>query len=99
MDFSSLSALTFALPDEDTFTLLPLCREAITRGGNLPAAVNGANEAAVEAFLQRKIGFTQIFRVVEKAYQKASFIKNPTVEDIFETDRAARAAVAEEYLS
>ncbi len=98
LDFSSLSALTFALPDEDTFTLLPLCREAITRGGNLPAAVNGANEAAVEAFLQRKIGFTDIFRVVEKAYSKASFIKNPTVEDIFATDREARNAVAEEYL-
>ena len=96
-DFSSLSALTFARPDEDTFTLLPLCRAAITRGGNMPAAVNGANEAAVAAFLNRKIGFTDIFRVVERAYEKASFIPNPTVEDIFETDREARNAVAEEY--
>ena len=63
----------------------------------MPAAVNGANEAAVEAFLNRKIGFTDIFRVVERAYEKAFFIPNPTVEDIFETDRAARQAVAEEY--
>ena len=99
VDFAALSTLTFALPDEDTFTLLPLCREAITRGGNLPAAVNGANEAAVDAFLRKKIGFTQIFRAVERAYEKAAFIKDPTVEDIFETDRAARNAVAEEYLS
>ena len=97
LDFASLTALTFARPDEDTFTLLPLCRAAITRGGNMPAAVNGANEAAVEAFLNRKIGFTDIFRVVERAYEKAFFIPNPTVEDIFETDRAARQAVAEEY--
>lgn len=97
LDFASLAALTFARPDEDTFTLLPLCRKAITRGGNLPAAVNGANEAAVDAFLRKKIGFTDIFRVVERAYEKAFFIENPTVEDIFETDRAARRAVAEEY--
>lgn len=97
LDFASLGTLTFALPDEDTFTLLPLCRKAITRGGNLPAAVNGANEAAVDAFLRKKIGFTDIFRVVERAYEKACFIPNPTVEDIFDTDRAARDAVAEEY--
>ena len=97
LDFASLATLTFARPDEDTFTLLPLCRKAITRGGNLPAAVNGANEAAVDAFLRKKIGFTDIFRVVERAYEKAFFIENPTVEDIFETDRAARRAVAEEY--
>ena len=97
LDFASLAALTFARPDEDTFTLLPLCRKAITRGGNLPAAVNGANEAAVDAFLRKKIGFTDIFRVVERAYEKAFFIENPTVEDIFETDREARRAVAEEY--
>ena len=97
LDFASLAALTFARPDEDTFTLLSLCRKAITRGGNLPAAVNGANEAAVDAFLRKKIGFTDIFRVVERAYEKAFFIENPTVEDIFETDRAARRAVAEEY--
>lgn len=97
LDFASLATLTFARPDEDTFTLLPLCRKAITCGGNLPAAVNGANEAAVDAFLRKKIGFTDIFRVVERAYEKAFFIENPTVEDIFETDREARRAVAEEY--
>lgn len=97
LDFASLATLTFARPDEDTFTLLPLCRKAITRGGNLPAAVNGANEAAVDAFLRKKIGFTDIFRVVERAYEKAFFIENPTVEDIFETDRQSRRAVAEEY--
>jgi tryptophanyl-tRNA synthetase len=45
--------------------------------------------------VKRKIGFTEIFRVVEKAYQKAAFIKNPTVEDIFETDREARNFVSE----
>ncbi len=98
MDFASVATLTFALPDEQTFTLLPLCREAITRGGNLPAAVNGANEAAVDLFLNGKISFTDIFDAVERAYSRASFVKAPTVEDIFETDRAARLAVTEEYL-
>lgn len=97
LDFTALSALTFAKPDEDTFTLLPLCRNAIIKGGNMPAAVNGANEAAVEAFLNEKIGFTDIFRAVARACEKARFIENPTVDDIFETDRAAREAVTEEY--
>jgi 1-deoxy-D-xylulose-5-phosphate reductoisomerase len=49
LDFGRLSGLTFAKPDEETFTLLPLAREAIKKGGNLPAAVNGANEGRGDA--------------------------------------------------
>ncbi|HAN21315.1 MAG: 1-deoxy-D-xylulose-5-phosphate reductoisomerase [Clostridiales bacterium GWF2_36_10] len=93
MDFCSVGAFTFAKPDEETFTLLPLAREAIKKGGNLPAAVNGANEAAVALFLNGKIKYLDIFDKVQRAYENSEFIKNPTIDDIMETDKAAREFV------
>jgi 1-deoxy-D-xylulose-5-phosphate reductoisomerase len=90
LDFTKLSALTFAKPDEETFTLLPLAREAIKKGGNLPAAVNGANEAAVMLFLAGKIGYLDIFDLVDAAASAAVFQKEPSVSGIMETDAAAR---------
>lgn len=90
IDFSSLGGLTFAKPDEETFTLLPLAREAIQKGGNLPAAVNGANEAAVMLFLAGKIKYLDIFDLVEAAASAAVYQKEPAVSDILETDAAAR---------
>lgn len=93
LDFNKLSGLTFAKPDEETFTLLPLAREAIKKGGNLPAAVNGANEAAVMLFLAGKIKYSDIFDLVEAAAANAVFQKEPAVSDILETDAAARAYI------
>ena len=89
-DFYSLGALTFQKPDETTFTLLPLAREAIKKGGNIPAAVNGANEAAVSLFLNGRIKYLDIFDFVSYAAESAEYISNPTVGDIMGTDRAAR---------
>lgn len=93
LDFFSIGALTFAKPDEQTFTLLPLARQAIKKGGNLPAAVNGANEAAVSLFLNRKISYLQIFEFVSDAFENAIYKKDPSVTDIMETDKAAREYV------
>lgn len=90
IDFYNIKGLSFDKPDEQTFVLLPLAREAIIKSGNLPAAVNGANEAAVSLFLDGKIGFLDIFDKVVEAYEKTSFIEHPTLTDIFETDKAAR---------
>ena len=73
---------------------MDLCREVMARGGNLGAAVNGANEAAVAAFLRGEIPFGQIYPRVERAARAVPFLQNPTLEDIFETDRLARAAFA-----
>ncbi|PKM63014.1 MAG: 1-deoxy-D-xylulose-5-phosphate reductoisomerase [Firmicutes bacterium HGW-Firmicutes-21] len=96
-DFFKIGALSFDKPDEQTFSLLPLAREAIKKRGNIPAAVNGSNEAAVSLFLNGKIGYLDIFDIVTTASENAVFIKNPTVADIMETDKAAREFVFWRY--
>ncbi len=94
LDLFRAATLTFERPDTDTFRCLPLCIEAITRGGINPAVVNGANEAAVALFLNGKIRFLQIADLVELALENAPRISSFSVEDIFEADAAARAFVA-----
>ena len=64
MDFSTSFQLTFEPVDEKTFSLLPLARNAVKRGGTAPAVMNAANEAAVALFLDGKISFTDIFDLV-----------------------------------
>ena len=93
LDLAALGKLTFFAPDRETFPAMDLCREVMERGGNLGAAVNGANEAAVAAFLAGKIPFGAIYPAVERAAHAVPFLQNPSLEDIFETDRLARAAV------
>ena len=92
LDLPALAKLTFFAPDEETFPAMKLCREVMERGGNLGAAVNGANEVAVAAFLAGKIPFGKIYPIVEQAARSMPFLQNPTLEDIFETDRQVRAA-------
>jgi len=92
LDLAALSKLSFFAPDEQTFPSMRLCREVMERGGNLGAAVNGANEVAVAAFLVGKIPFGRIYPTVEQAAHQVPFLQNPSLEDIFETDRLARAA-------
>jgi len=93
LSLADIGTLTFERPDTDTFRCLPLCMEAISRGGLYPTAVNGANEEAVALFLKGKIKFLQIASLVEEALQAAESRENFTVEDIFEADRAARETV------
>jgi 1-deoxy-D-xylulose-5-phosphate reductoisomerase len=85
--------LNFHKPDTETFPLLALARRAITKGGNVPAAMNGANEIAVALFLENKIGFLRLFELVIEATECARFIERPTVEDIIASDTAAREYV------
>ena len=92
LDLPALAKLTFFAPDEETFPAMKLCREVMERGGNFGAAVNGANEVAVAAFLAGKIPFGKIYPTVEQAARSVPFLQNPTLEDIFETDRLVRAA-------
>lgn len=95
LDLFKIGTLTFEKPDMDTFRCLPLCIEAINRGGLYPTAVNGANEESVRLFLEGKIGFLDIARFNEKAMEKAVNKTNYTVEDIFEADKLARETVLE----
>lgn len=93
LDLFSVGTLTFERPDTDTFKLLPLCIEAINRGGLYPTAINGANEEAVRLFLEGKINFLQIAELNEKAMNMCEKKSDFTIEDIFETDIAAREIV------
>jgi len=92
LSLAKVGTMTFYEPDEETFRCLPICREAITIGGMTPAAVNGANEQAVALFMQGKIGFNDIPRLVEKALL-ASWPSQGDVNTVLETDRAARELV------
>lgn len=82
--------LTFAQPDTETFRCLDLAFKAIRKGGNMPCVMNAANEVAVQKFIDGEIGFLQIADHVEAAMQRAHFIQEPSMEDLFETDRSIR---------
>ena len=93
LDFKKIGRLTFDVPDEETFTLLPLARRCVKAGGGMTAVLNGANEAAVAAFLEDRIGFVELFDLVEAVVDDAKQIENPTLDDIEAADKAAREAV------
>lgn len=85
--------LTFFEPDLETFRCLAVCIEALKRGGLAPAAANGANEKAVELFLQGKIGFLEIGELVAAAVERQPGGTAVTLESILEADRQARQFV------
>ena len=89
-DLFSLGRLTFEAPDEEKFPSLRMAREALAAGGAACAVLNGANEAAVAAFLRGEIAFGEIYNRVERALEKLAGLKADTLEDIFEADRLAR---------
>ncbi len=89
--------LTFQKPDTEKFRCLALAYESLKQGGNASCAVNAANEVAVAAFLQEKIGFLDIANVVEKCLAQNSYVAKPTLEDYLATDERVRA-IAEEII-
>ena len=93
LDFAALKVLTFDVADEETFRCLAACKKAIAKGGLGPCAANGANEEAVSLFLQDKIGFLDIGRLVEAVVDSDSFGGSYTLPDVYECDRMARAFV------
>ena len=98
LDFWNMKDLTFAKADPDTFLCLKAAIEAIKKGGLYPCAVNGANERAVQLFLDDKIKFNDIGRTVYKVLSHFNFSKEYTLEEVFETDRQARAFVDAQLL-
>ena len=93
LDFTMLKQITFDVADEDTFRCLAACKKAIGKGGLGPCAANGANEEAVALFLQDKIGFLDIGRLVEGVVDSDSFGGSYTLNDVYECDRMAREYV------
>ena len=92
-DLLTCPPLTFAAPDREAFPCLAMAEEAATEGGTACAILNGANEEAVRLFLEDKIGFHDIPRLVAKARASVPVIRKPALEDILEADRAARQVV------
>ncbi|MFI3169865.1 MAG: 1-deoxy-D-xylulose-5-phosphate reductoisomerase [Faecalibacterium sp.] len=93
LDFSALKVLTFAQADEETFRCLAACKKAINKGGLAPCAANGANEEAVKLFLQDKISFLDIGRLVEGVVDAEAFGGTYNLADVYECDKMARAFV------
>ncbi len=93
LDLLTCGSLTFHKPDLEAFPCLRLAMDCAKRGGNICAAMNGANEEAVALFLADKIGFYDIYDLVSGAVAAAEFIPEPTLEQILETDRLARSYV------
>ncbi len=95
LDLLSCPPLTFQKPDPETFRCLGLALECAEKGGTSTAILNGANEAAVGLFLDSKIAFTDIARLVETALNRVPMLAAPDLDDILNADRAAREAVYE----
>ena len=95
LDLTTCGALTFAKPDMEAFPCLKLAMDCAAKGGNTCAVMNGANEAAVALYLQDKIGFYDIYDLVLGAVNTVSFIADPDLEQILESDRLAREYIAE----
>lgn len=93
LDLTKIGALHFAEPDEETFRCLKACRRAIERGGLAPAAANGANEEAVQLFLQQKISFLEIGDLVTEAMERQPDCRDYHLADVRLADEEARRYV------
>lgn len=93
LSLTDYGTLHFAKPDLETFDCLDACIKAITKGGIMPALVNGANEAAVELFLSNKIGFLQIGELVKSVLTKFENKSVCSLKDVLDADKAAREFV------
>lgn len=93
LKLSDYGKLTFFDADEETFKCLAACRKAIDMGGLYPCIANGANEKAVELFLDGKIGFTDIGELVMGSLEIGIDKPQYTLDEVFEADRAAREFV------
>ncbi|MBP5336843.1 MAG: 1-deoxy-D-xylulose-5-phosphate reductoisomerase [Bacteroidales bacterium] len=97
LDFAALGGLSFEEPDMSRFPCLGLAFEALRRGGNAPCALNAANEVAVAAYLKDLISFYDIAKIGERALSGLNFAADPSLDDIFETNREV-AAIADGYI-
>ena len=93
LDFSAPFSMSFEPPDPERFPCIALAYEALRRDGDSPAVLNGANERAVEAFVDGKLSFNDIPEAIGRAMDAHEYIPNPTVEELIETDRWAKRSV------
>lgn len=88
--FKDFAKLTFEEADTKTFRNLELAQSAMKQCGNMPCILNAANEEVVFAFLKNKVGFIEMSDIIEKTMEKVSFLQNPTLEELVQSDKKAR---------
>ncbi len=92
LQLDRIASLSFLQPDHDTFPCLSYAYDAIRAGGTMPAVLNAANETAVHAFLDDRIGFNDIPRIVRRAMDDHPITVNPSLDQLLDADRQARTA-------
>jgi 1-deoxy-D-xylulose-5-phosphate reductoisomerase len=90
LNFADYPQLNFEKPNTEIFRNLALSYHALNTGGNMPCVLNAANEVVVHAFLEGKIGFLQMSRIIEQVMDKVSFVKNPGLEDYILSNQETR---------
>ncbi len=97
-DFMDYPQLNFEKPDCKSFRNLNIAFEAMRQGGNMPCIINAANEIVVDAFLKGKIGFLKMSDIIEQTMVKATFVKDPDLEDYCNSDMEART-IAQSFIA
>jgi len=92
LDLAKIKTLDFAEPDFEMFPCLKYAYKAGATGGTLPAVMNAANEVAVWSFLDGKIKYLDIARLIEQMMQNHTLIKNPALHDILNADKKVKEA-------
>ncbi|MGB9678635.1 MAG: 1-deoxy-D-xylulose-5-phosphate reductoisomerase [Thermoanaerobacteraceae bacterium] len=98
LDFALNNTLTFEKPDVLTFRGLTLAFDALKTGGSMTAVLNAADEAAVNLFLNKKINFLDIYKIVEENMNKHKIIENPTLSDIINIDKEIKNKILKDYM-
>ena len=96
LDWRKMKDFRFEAPDMEKTPCLALAMDCARKGGNAPAVMSAANEAAVGLFLGHKLGYNAIYERVARAVESIKFVNNPSLEDILETDRLAREFVVQQ---
>jgi 1-deoxy-D-xylulose-5-phosphate reductoisomerase len=94
LSITDVSPLEFFKPSFEKFPCLGLAYEAAHAGGTMPAVLNAANEVAVEEFLQRRLGFCDIARVIERVMTEHTPVSEPSLEEVMAADTWARECAA-----
>jgi 1-deoxy-D-xylulose-5-phosphate reductoisomerase len=95
LDLAAVGQLTFGQPDPQRFPALRLARAALVQGGGTPTVLNAANETAVRAFIEGRIGFLDIAATVEETLEALPVGALGSLDDVYHIDREARALASE----
>lgn len=98
LDLFKLQNMTFEKPDTKTFRGLQLAYDAATAGGSMPTVFNAANEKAVALFLDEKIGFTDIYKIIEDCMLNHKLIANPDLDEILYTESEVYRRIEDKFV-